>query len=418
MRLGIYGGAFSPVHKAHVDMAGAFVEGYSLDKLLIIPTGNAPHKQIESDVDPISRLEMCRLAFAGIAHTEVSDVEIRREGKSYTFLTLRELVDDDTEIFMLCGSDKIPTLEHWYCIEKIFELCTFVYVRRSGIDMDSVEAKIKEYITKFGAKIERLDACVDTMSSQDVRDAVAKGKSISELVPHNVEIFIKENKLYLNQNMNDKIITEEMLTVLREKAVDGMSDKRRIHTLAVEQMAMRIGAIYAPEKINILRAAALLHDVTKEIKLQGQLELCEKYGIEVSENDKLAPKTFHAKTAAKVIQDKYSEYAHEDVVSAVRWHTTGREGMSICEKIIYLADYIDDSRKFEDCVKLRDFFWSKDIAAMSMTERESHLRETLILSYNMTILNLLDENSPVAKDTFDARNELICERLKANNLKG
>jgi nicotinate-nucleotide adenylyltransferase len=218
--------------------------------------------------------------------------------------------------------------------------------------------------------------------------------------------------------MSIKIITEEMLTILREKAVEGMSDKRRIHTLAVEQMALRIGAIYAPDKINILRAAALLHDITKEIKLQGQLELCEKYGIEVSENDKLAPKTFHAKTAAKVLEDRYSEYADDDVVSAVRWHTTGREGMSICEKIIYLADYIDDSRKFSDCVKLREYFWGKDIAAMSETERREHLRDTLILSYDMTILNLLDENSPVAKDTFDARNELICERLKANNLKG
>ena len=218
--------------------------------------------------------------------------------------------------------------------------------------------------------------------------------------------------------MSIKIITDDMLDVLREKAVEGMSDKRRIHTLAVEQMALRLGAIYAPEKINILRAAALLHDVTKEIKLQGQLELCDKYGIEVSENDKLAPKTFHAKTAAKVIEDRYSEYAHDDVVSAVRWHTTGREGMSICEKIIYLADYIDDSRKFPDCVKLREYFWGKDIASMNENERQNHLRDTLILSYDMTISNLLDENSPVAKDTFDARNELICERLKANNLKG
>ena len=218
--------------------------------------------------------------------------------------------------------------------------------------------------------------------------------------------------------MKSKIITEDMLSALRERAVDGMSDKRRIHTLAVEQMAMRLGAIYAPEKINVLRAAALLHDVTKEIKLQGQLELCEKYGIDVSEKDKLAPKTFHAKTAAKIIEDKYPEYADEEVVSAVRWHTTGKEGMSVCEKLIYLADYIDDSRKFPDCVRLREYFWGKDIGKMNDSEKSAHLRDTLILSYDMTIKSLLDENSPVAKDTFDARNELVCERLKANEMKG
>ena len=218
--------------------------------------------------------------------------------------------------------------------------------------------------------------------------------------------------------MTKKTITEEMLDRLREKAVESMSDKRRIHTLAVEQMAMRLGAIYAPDKINILRAAALLHDVTKEIKLNGQLEMCEKYGISVSENDILAPKTFHAKTAAALIKDEYSEFADDEVVSAVRWHTTGKEGMAICEKIIYLADYIDESRKFSDCVKLREYFWGKNIGEMSKSEKKEHLRDTLILSYDMTIKALLDENSPVAKDTFDARNELVCERLKANEMKG
>lgn len=218
--------------------------------------------------------------------------------------------------------------------------------------------------------------------------------------------------------MSEKIITEEMLAALRKKAVENMSEKRRVHTLAVEQMAMRIGAIYAPDKINVLRAAALLHDVTKELKTPDQLELCKKYGIDVSENDKFAPKTFHAKTAAALIKDHYSEFADDDVVSAVRWHTTGRVGMSICEKIIYLSDYIDESRKFTDCVKLREYFWGKDIGAMSDSEKNDHLRDTLIISYDMTVKNLLDENSPVARDTFDARNELVCERLKANEMKG
>ena len=214
--------------------------------------------------------------------------------------------------------------------------------------------------------------------------------------------------------MSNIKITEGMLAELREKAVKDMSDKRRVHTLAVEDMAVRLGVIYAPDKINELRAAALLHDVTKELNTEEQLKLCEKYGISVSDDDKFAPKTFHAKTAAAVIADKFPEFASDNVVSSVRWHTTGRKGMSVCEKIIYLADYIDDSRKFADCVKLREYFWGKDISVMNKDQRESHLRDTLIISYDMTIKNLLDENSPVAKDTFDARNELVCERLKAN----
>ena len=214
--------------------------------------------------------------------------------------------------------------------------------------------------------------------------------------------------------------TEEQLSKLREKISSTMSEKRFAHTAAVEKMAERLGHIYAPEKINILRTAALLHDLTKEKKLPEQLELCEKYSITVKSDDICAPKTFHARTAAAVIKNdpQYAEYADDDVISAVRWHTTGRSGMSICEKIIYLADYIDDSRKFEDCVKLREYFWDGFHFDMTDTEKTEHLENTLILSYDMTIRNLLEEGKPIAKDTFDARNELVCERLKANKMKG
>ena len=200
MRLGIYGGAFSPVHKAHVDMAKAFAESYALDKLLIIPTGEAPHKHISEEVGAEDRLEMCKLAFKEIENAEISDIEIRREGKSYTVITLRELADADTEIFFLCGSDKIPTLEHWYCIDEIFRLCTIVYVKRSGENKNE-GGKVEEYRAKYGAKIDRLDACIKKISSKDIRRCIESGESISELVPSSVETFIREKGLYLNKNI-------------------------------------------------------------------------------------------------------------------------------------------------------------------------------------------------------------------------
>ena len=213
-------------------------------------------------------------------------------------------------------------------------------------------------------------------------------------------------------------ITNDMLFALRADVISKMSEKRAVHTVAVESMASKLGKIYAPDKINVLRAAALLHDITKEKKTSEQLDLCRKYGINVSENDTLAPKTFHARTAAEMIKDKYPEFACEEIVSAVRWHTTGHVGMTLTEKIIYLSDYIDESRQFEDCVYLRNRFWNADISGMNEQERMSHLNNVLIESYNLTIKNLLDENLPVASDTFDARNELICEKLNANTLKG
>ena len=211
----------------------------------------------------------------------------------------------------------------------------------------------------------------------------------------------------------EKSMTEEMILELRETVKSSMSAKRSFHTLAVEQMAIRLGKIYAPNDICVLRAAALLHDITKELSTEEQITLCAIYGIELSDNDIFAPKTLHARTAAEKIKRDFKCFADEKVINAVRWHTTGREHMSMVEKLIYLADYIDDSRKFEDCVKLRSFFFDFDFDNSSEEAKLAHLRDTLILSYDMTISALLESGAPVAKETFDARNELICEKLKA-----
>ena len=198
-----------------------------------------------------------------------------------------------------------------------------------------------------------------------------------------------------------------MLDFLRKSVRAEMSEKRYIHTLEVEKMAARIGQIYLPERLHSLRAAALLHDITKERELQEHIALCERFGLEYTDAEKASPKLFHARTAAALIPEKYPEFADDDVISAVRWHTTGRADMALAEKIIYLADYIDESRKFEDCVKLRMIFWSADFSNMTEKEREAHLRDVLILSYDLTIAALADEGRPVDPSTVEARDYLI-----------
>lgn len=206
-------------------------------------------------------------------------------------------------------------------------------------------------------------------------------------------------------------IDEAALASLRDALATQMSEKRYKHTLAVERMAIRLGELYCPEHIPHLRAAALLHDITKEETFEKQLQLCQKFGIIVSETDRLSPKTFHAKTAAALIPEKYPQLAHPTVISAVRWHTTGHADMTICENLIYLADYIDDTRKFEDCVTLRELFWAADPASMNPAQREKHLMQVLVTSYDMTVKALLEEGAPISADTVLARNDLLL-RLK------
>lgn len=205
--------------------------------------------------------------------------------------------------------------------------------------------------------------------------------------------------------------TEEMLSQLRKAVKSEMGDKRYDHTLEVEKMSVRIGEIYAPDKIPMLRAAALLHDITKEKGAQEHIEIFEGFGISLSNEEKKAPKMFHARTAALVIPQRYPSFATDEVISAVRYHTTGRPDMSITEKIIYLADYIDMSRTFDDCVKLRDHFFAFDFDSATDEEKEAHLRDTLIMSYGLTLHSLIDEKKLIDKTTVESRNHLILEKM-------
>ena len=200
MRVGIYGGTFSPVHNGHVAAAKAFMEQMWLDILYIIPTGVTPHKTMKGDATAADRLEMCRLAFAGMEGVIVSDLEMRREGKSYTVDTLRELYDPDGRLFLLMGTDMLLTLDKWREPEEIFRLCYPVYIRREedgALDAAIVE-KIKSYQEKYGKVVRRIVAPAIEISSTDVRAAVAEGFPIEGAVPSSVAAYIRDRGLYRN----------------------------------------------------------------------------------------------------------------------------------------------------------------------------------------------------------------------------
>lgn len=204
---------------------------------------------------------------------------------------------------------------------------------------------------------------------------------------------------------------EAELTALRQRILSEMSPKRYHHTAAVEDMVVRLATLYCPEEIPALRAAALLHDITKEYDIPTQMALLTEAGQPPAQGEEFAHKTFHARTAALLIPDNYPAFNCETVVNAVRWHTTGREDMTLTEELLYLADYIDDSRLFPDCVRLRSFFWDAHPERMTMEDRLAHLRRTLIMSFDMTMRALLAECAVISPDTALARNRLVLAEL-------
>ena len=198
-RLGIYGGTFSPVHIGHVAAAKAFMEQMWLDVLFVIPTAESPHKEMSDGATALDRLAMCALAFDGIEGVIVSDLEIRRGGKSYTVDTLRELSGEDRRLFLLCGTDMMLTLDTWREADEIFKLCYPVYIRREADKIldERVIKKNAEYKEKYGRIVTKIVSPPIEMSSQKIRGMIASGEDFSSCVPERVGEYIRQKGLYL-----------------------------------------------------------------------------------------------------------------------------------------------------------------------------------------------------------------------------
>lgn len=197
MRIGIFGGTFSPIHAGHIKAAKAFLSELSLDVLYVIPDRIPPHKQITGKDDPWLRLEMVKKAFEGEEKIVVSDVELRREGKSYTVETLPEFTGNG-ELFMLIGTDMFLSFDRWYRFRDIFEMCTLVLMvresRESGLRAE-IDRK-KALYESMGARICELTAEPFPISSTELRALIASGEDTGEYIPAPVLDFIKEKGLY------------------------------------------------------------------------------------------------------------------------------------------------------------------------------------------------------------------------------
>lgn len=195
-KTGVFGGAFNPVHNGHVRLAEEAVKQLKLRRLLIIPTYVSPHKHTE--LLPFEdRAEMCRRAFGHIPGAEVSDIEVRLGGTSYSINTVRALREmyPDEQLFLLIGGDMLFSFDKWYKYESLLKETKVCAVAR---DDDSL-VDMMEYANEIG-RVKVLPTQAVTMSSTQVRETVANGGDISEMVPAGVAEFIREKGLYGGRN--------------------------------------------------------------------------------------------------------------------------------------------------------------------------------------------------------------------------
>lgn len=188
-----------------------------------------------------------------------------------------------------------------------------------------------------------------------------------------------------------------------ENALGTRMDAYRLsHTIAVKEECLRLATLFdlSDNARNSIAAAALLHDCTKGLKYSEQLSLAKQLGITLSADDLASPKVLHSITGAAVAKTEFG--ASHEIAAMIACHTTGKEDMTLSEKLLYLADYIEPTRTFDDCIRLRKFFYeSKE------SDLLSHLNRTLLLSFDLTIQNLLAEHSHIHIQTIKSRNFLL-----------
>ncbi len=203
-----------------------------------------------------------------------------------------------------------------------------------------------------------------------------------------------------------KKITDATLDAMRTELTRHLSGHRLEHSLAVENEAHLLATLFGLSEQDTfkLRCAAILHDVTKALDTMKQISLCKEYGISVSLDDIGSPKVLHSITGAEMAKRLFSDYVDSEIYSMIRSHTTGKVGMTVPEKLLYLADYIEPTRTFPDCVRLRGYFYESD-----SLPTEKHLNKTLLLSFDMTLNVLLSENQQIHPMTVLARNSIIDE---------
>lgn len=390
----MFGGTFNPPHNGHVTMVRAAVTQLGLDKLLIVPDCVPPHKPLPSGVTARQRYDMAALMAAPVGRmAEVSDIELRRTGKSYTSDTLKILRQQypDAELWLLMGSDMFLSLHTWHEPEVICELARIGAFCRVEEDIRTAMERQKDLLERqYQAHVALLNNPeLIELSSTDVRAALAAGHG-RDLVPDAVWGYIQREHLYGTTADLKRLTVDE----LRPIAMSYLKPKRMPHVLGTEEEAARLARRFGADETKA-RVAGLLHDCTKKLDMTEQLALCEKYGIQLDPLERKALKLLHAKTGAAIARHVYG--VDDEVYQAILYHTTGRANMTLLEKILYLADYIEPSREFAndpDVVRLRETVYDD-------------LDRGLLLGLTMTVQEMEDMGNPVHHDTLDARNDLI-----------
>lgn len=196
--IGVFGGAFNPIHMGHLMMAEYMRTEFCLDKVLFIPVGKPPHKPDDELESAQHRYNLVKLAIEGNPFFEASDIELVRSGTSYTSDTLTELAEyyPDNKLAFICGADSIVHLPTWHDIRQIFEKAEILAAGRSDTPDEEFRSMVRRFEEQYGARIRYSSMPLIEISSTQIRDRLKKGLSVRYMVPDRVLDYIQLHSLY------------------------------------------------------------------------------------------------------------------------------------------------------------------------------------------------------------------------------
>ena len=360
-RIGIYGGSFNPPHLGHILAAKEFQRVLKLDTLLLIPAAVPPHKALAQDSpDGQMRAALLRMAIRELPYACVDETELLREGPTYTVDTLRALrvKYPEDELYLCMGTDMFETFSSWRQPDQIVSMAKIAMAHRVDADREKLAALSAAFEETFRQAPIFIENDFMEISSTHVRRMLILGGA-EEFVAPEVLKKTKTEGLYGTGRSRKNLPFAE----LKEESLRLHKQKRIAHVIGCSETAKKLALIHGADPADAERAG-ILHDVTKAMTGADQLRLCERYGIIISEFERKHTKLLHAVTGAAVAKEVFGE--NEAVCRAIRWHTSGRANMSVLEKIIYIADYMEPNRDFPGVERLRELAYTDLDAAMLM----------------------------------------------------
>ncbi len=384
MKIGIYGGTFDPPHLGHMKAAAQIKDHLGLDKLIIIPANQPPHKALaQSSASPEDRLKMTALMADGIPPTGsvvADDCELVREGKSYTADTVETIAAryPGDELWLVMGSDMFLSFHTWRDPQRICALAGVCGFTRTSQEWTAPLDQQADYLRRtYGARTATLDLPEDVdVSSNDFRQFLEKQdlQAVGSLLWSQVFGYIIRRGLY-GVHLDLAHLSDEQL---RAVSYSMMYAKRIPHVQGTEEEAVKLAQRWGGD-VSLARRAAILHDCTKYYTVDEHFAICEKYHVELDALERQSEKLLHAKTGAALACHVFGQ--PEEVQAAIYFHTTGKGGMTVLEKILYLADYMEPHRDFPGVERLRALAYTDLDAAvalgceMSIAEMEEKGRE-------------------------------------------